>query len=208
MFLLLLAADTEPNVPWWISTILVPVAIVLLTSVLSIVGVQWRISKTEWYRRLSRWEPYGERLWAIQRELYAEVCHAATEAVLAVQQFVWNWSKGEPEHNKPLLEEWSAKKEALASLDAQRAILLSSNFNDTYQELAKILFMFATHSREDVESYDQSYEWSDQLLDLRVELIDVARQSLGIDRLNKKAREAIRGEVKGKEEDVHEGATE
>lgn len=63
------AAEGHSGGPWWVSAILVPFVIVILTNLFTF----WVARQTEWYRRLSTWEPYGEQLWREKTQKYCEL---------------------------------------------------------------------------------------------------------------------------------------
>ena len=192
MFVPLFAADADPSGPWWVTAILVPFGI----SVVSIFGSLYLISRTEWYRRLARWEPYAEKLRTVQMDVYVGVCDAATDAMRQAYEYVNNVRQGEREHNKPFLNAWRQKEAALRALDARTAILLSSQFNVAYNSFVHSLFMFSTETGNDSDSRKRASEERDKLEDLCVELIYTARQSLETDTLDQKVKDAIRTMLK------------
>ena len=99
--------------------VFLPLASAALGGVLSILVTLWVVTRTEWYRRLARWEPYGEKLWEKRTELYWSVCQSALEAMLATHAYVYNARRGEPEHNKPFVDDWTAKDQAFRAWQPQ-----------------------------------------------------------------------------------------
>ncbi len=62
---------------WWWQTVVVPVLLGLLSSLLAFWASLYLARNTEWYRRLARWEPYGKELWLRNLDVYSEALRAA-----------------------------------------------------------------------------------------------------------------------------------
>jgi hypothetical protein len=194
MFPLLCANWTGGPPPWWVSAFVVPLIVGVAAALVTVFAGIWTVRRTEWYRRLSRWEPFAEKRWCKQVELYATICQAAQEAHIRARQYVFTSGRDEPETEPRLLEAYQEAKRTLSSLDAQRVILLRNQFNVVFGDFDKNLFMFTTTPKDcpDVRVKERCYEYADSLLKLHTDLFDSARQSLGIDVLDDKARQAIR----------------
>ena len=105
----LLFADTEQAAAAfdYYANVFVPIGAAILGGIITLL-VGWAIpSRTEWYRRLSRWEPYGEYAWKArfdiavdmikQTEMMMDAFHAATGKTSTAKA---------AEHAKTQLNQW------------------------------------------------------------------------------------------------------
>ncbi|HEY4760820.1 MAG TPA: hypothetical protein VIH42_09595 [Thermoguttaceae bacterium] len=170
--------------------VFVPVAIGLLSPLVTGIFGFLYIRQTKWYRRLSRWEPYGRELWLLQTKTYFEMCQAARIAMIAAYDKTWNCCDGESEHNMPLIQVYREKRAIMDTLAVQSSIILSKRFNEVYAEFAHTMFVFATSSKNDKGTHDTC----DKIQALYGELLEAARESLNTDVL-----EGLKTDVMDKE---------
>lgn len=92
MQILLLAASStvDASIPWWLHALVVPVAVGMLSSLVGLAASLLLASRTEWYRRVFRWEPYSRELWLLQVRLYGEICQAAKKVLLAARKMAFD----------------------------------------------------------------------------------------------------------------------
>lgn len=80
----------------------------------------------------------------------------------------------------------------MESLGVLVPILASSRFNDVYKAFSHKYFMFSTETPDqypDARQHARAY-W-DEMQNLYIDLLNVARTSLGTEELDEKARKAI-----------------
>jgi hypothetical protein len=180
------------DVSWWWKDVFVPIGIGVLSPLL--IGFLGFLAarQTEWYRRLSRWEPYGRDLWLLQVRLYGEICEAARIFSRTAYDRAFEWRDGEPEIHDRLTQAYNEKKSTLDSLKIQSAILLYPKFNDVYNKFTHKAFMLAT------EHNDPQYrtQYSEEMYALFGQLLDAARSSVGTDVLGDKTKEEILNEIR------------
>ena len=171
----------------WVSHVLVPLLVSIVSAAATVGGGWWLLTRTEAYRRLARWEPYSERLWTQQVELYAKVCHAARDARVEGHQLVYNSERGNPEKNRPLQDAFDKKEGVLDAVDPHALILLSDDFVKVYSDFRHQLFMFVHTPREDPQSRERLANHGDAMNKLCKELIAAARRSMGAQELSERA---------------------
>jgi hypothetical protein len=172
----------DPSIPWWWKDVFVPVGVGVLSALLTWFAGFLTVRQTQWYRRLSRWEPYGRELWLLQAKIYGEVCQAASLAMLAAYDKTWNCRNGDPERNTPFCRTYYERRAVLDALAVQSRILLGERFNDVYAQFAHTMFEFSTASNSDPTTHDTC----ETMRALYGQLLDAARESLGTAALEKK----------------------
>ncbi|OHB71132.1 MAG: hypothetical protein A2V70_14325 [Planctomycetes bacterium RBG_13_63_9] len=194
-----LLAHADANLasePWWYSDLFVPIGVGVLGSLLTLVGGLVILARTEWYRRLSRWERYSEQLWLQQVDLYSHVCVAASEVNGAARELVYQSRQADAEMERRLGSAYEEKSNALNVLRIKANVLLTSDFNEVLNNFWHTLFLFTTESRVDTRSLERLWQFSDELIAGRAHLIEAARRSLGIDELSENARKAFVEDMK------------
>ena len=182
---------------FWVASVFVPFGVAVLGSLLTFAGAWFIASRTELYRRLSRWEPYSEQLRSQQIELYGDICQAAREAMVAAYDYVWNSKTGDPEHNKPLVSAHRNAQQKMESLGVLVPILASSHFNNAYKAFSDKHSMFSTEAPDrDPPARQRASTYGNDMQDLYPNLLNAARTSLGTDELDEKARQAIMDGIK------------
>jgi len=182
--------------PWWVTNALVPAAISVLGSLLTLLVGMAAASRTEWYRRLSTWEPYGEQLRLLQIRLYGEICQAGPRAMRAACDLAYHWRDGEPEKNGPLDHAYKAAKDELDGLGIQARILLAPAFNEVYTKFDHKVFMLATANLSAPKERLAANQNADEMYALFGQLLEAARTSVNTDALGKKIMEAIVADIK------------
>ena len=133
MFTPILASQlADSNIEWWWQIVFVPIAIGALSALLSLLGSVYLASKSEWYRRLTRWEPYGRELWQRQIALYPEVFKTARAALDVVTTIT---PEGATSEQKERVRK--SRQDAFSKLSVVRietAVLLPSEFSEVYGE--------------------------------------------------------------------------
>lgn len=195
-FLLLATENNLPplSYPWWVTNALVPAAISVLGSLLTLLIGITVASRTEWYHRLSRWESYGKDLWLIQVKLYIEIFEAAHRVMPAACNRAFNWHDATQEKKQEFDNIYCSAKAKMDELRDRATILLNSSCFEIYQKLVHRIYMVATSSGSN--SYAMTY--SDEMYDLYSQLLDSARMSIGTDILGKMLKEEILKEIKPK----------
>ena len=177
--------------PWWVTNALVPAAISVLGSLLTLLVSVARASRTEWYRRLSSWKPYGEQMRLLQIRLYGEICQAAPKAMRAACDRAYHWHDGEPEKNKPLDDAYKVARAELDGLGIRARILLARTFNEVYTKFDHKVFMIATATHSSPNWRVTANKDADEMYSLFGQLLEAARASLNTDTLGEKTVEAI-----------------
>jgi len=182
----------DSGVVWWCQTVFVPLAIGLISTSLTFLAGLYLASRTEWYRRLARWEPYGKELWLHQITLFSEVFQTA-EAAMNLAAY-----KAEE-----LAEEArQSRREAFTNLARVRidaAVFLPRRFNECYGKfLAHLTILAVDVEKQRFPELEQSLRrtW----IDMRVlydELLNEARASVGVEALSENALRAVTAEVSG-----------
>jgi len=184
---------TSPAPSAW-ETVVLPLVVglgaALVGGACTLVAAWLTISRTEWYRRLSRWEPYSERLWAFQIELYAKLCIAARNTMKSVHRLAWNVDRGAQQRCADLVENYEEAHSEMTALAVHGEVILSPKFNETYARFAKKVFLLASSSPDPREREHKTSD-SDEMFKLYGELVDAAREAVGTDRLDERTREAI-----------------
>jgi hypothetical protein len=114
------SSDFSSSWEWWSVHIIFPAMLTVLTGAATFILLWYRLSKTEFYRRLSRGEPYGQELWTRQIELYVSVCKIAREAFEDVYSFVWHKKQNDQDNEEKIPECFNK----LESIWAEVSILL------------------------------------------------------------------------------------
>ncbi len=186
MPLLIFAAQPmDASIPWWWHDVFVPIAIGVLSATISVLGGLWVAGRTDWYRRLARWEPYSNELWLRQAALYGDICAAARRAMRTAFRMARERRDGEPDRTGPIRDEYQTAVSAMEELEVQACVILSERFNAAFSRFARHLTMVATsHGPESHRYFEDAWE-------LYGDLFVAARASLGIDALDQKALEAI-----------------
>lgn len=161
----------ETNPPWWLTSILVPLLIGALGSTIP-------LFITEFVRRRSRWEAYAESLWTERMRLYAAIVRMAREAHVKAHHY-HTMPRGS-EERASIRDAYDKIRHELMSLDAERLILLSEEFNSAYNALEQSLFKL-THLP------DEEMAIVDLAIKQRVDLVNAARRSLGIKKLDQRS---------------------
>jgi hypothetical protein len=182
--------------PWWVTNALVPAAISVLGSLLTLLVGMAAASRKEWYRRLSTWEPYGEQLRLLQIKLYGEICQTAPKVMRAASNLAYHWKDGEPEIDAPLDHAYKAARDELDPLGIQARILLAPTFNEVYTKFDHKVFMLATANVSDPKERPVAKKDADEMYSLFGQLLEAARIGIDTDALGTKTVEAIVAGIK------------
>ena len=142
---------------------------------------------TEWYRCLSRWEPYSKDLWLLQVRLYGEICQAAPEAMHAAYNLAYRWRDDDPEKNKPLDHTYKVAKAELDALGIQARIFLAPRFNEIYTKFDHKVFMLSADTQSAPNWRLATDRDSDEMYALFGQLLEAARASVCTDALGRQS---------------------
>ena len=132
------------DVPWWWTVVIVPIAIALVTSLLSLLGGLWVVARTNWYRRLSLWEPYSRELWLLKMRLYTRICVAAWEEMIVTFAHVYDNRECDKEESTKSAEVYGEKHARMQSLKIRSTVFLCSEFNEVLAQFIDANRMFAS----------------------------------------------------------------
>jgi hypothetical protein len=188
----------DAAVPWWWQTVFVPVAIGLLSQLVSLVVLIVMARRTEWYHRLARWEPHGRDLWLRQMAIYPEVFKTAHVAMCVAG--VAPEQQGTEEAKE---HELKARREAFAKVDSVRVeaeMLLPEEFNKLYGTLlAHITTLAQATGGKFNPSPERQQDLRRDWINMNChygDLLNLARKALGVDALSERTLEAITSELK------------
>ncbi|MGD0383324.1 MAG: hypothetical protein ABSA77_07390 [Thermoguttaceae bacterium] len=186
------SSDFSSSWEWWSVHLIIPAMLTILTGAATFILLWYRLSKTEFYRRLSRGEPYSQELWTRQIVLYVSVCKIAREAFEDVYSFVWH--KKQDDQDNEEIKNIPECFNKLESIWADVSILLSPSFNKVYSDFVHQLGIFMTFiaaSSGDQELLKNAHECQLKTQKLCDNLLDEARHGVGTIPLDDKIREAI-----------------
>lgn len=181
---------SDTGVPWWWQTVFVPVAIGLLSASLSFLATLFLARRTEWYRRLTRWEPYGKELWLRQIAICSEIFQTAQPAMNVVTTF---FEQLTDEAKERLL---ASRREAFTKLYRVRietSVFLPERFNQLYGKFIAYLTELAFGAEKKCSpELEQSLRrtWIEMQV-VYQELLNEARASLGVDALSESTLKAV-----------------
>ena len=107
----------------------VPIGVGVLGSLLTLVGGLVILARTEWYRRLSRWERYSEQLWLQQVDLYSHVCVAASEVNGAARELVYQSRQADAGMGRRPGSAHEEKSKALKVLRVNANVFITNDFH-------------------------------------------------------------------------------
>ena len=190
---LIIAVNSPPELSgaWWVTNALVPFVAAVLGAVATIGAACWVVKKTEFYRRLARWEPFGDKLWAAQLDLYETICQAAFEAMGAALDLGFFCESNAPERGHKLTKTFCCERRKIQLLGIRAKVLLSSEFNQVYGEFERKQFMLGTTQKCGDNWRKQAARDLVETMELFSSLLEVSRKNLGVDELGNKARQAI-----------------
>ena len=174
------------DVPWWWTAVIVPIAIALVTSLLSLLGGLWVVARTNWYRRLSLWEPYSRELWLLKMRLYTRICVAAWEEMIVTYAHVYgNWACDKGESTKSSAEAYGEKHAKMQSLKIRSTVFLCSEFNEVLARFIDANRMFASSYGSDPNSgwRKEAAKYHEEAMSFYEALLNTARTDMGVDKL-------------------------
>jgi hypothetical protein len=145
----------------------------------------------ERFKRLSRWQAFGERLWCEKMQLYPAVCHAASLVVTAAMEYVNEARMGrDPEATNKAHRLFWDRWDSLTALDAKRETLLGDEFNAVYVQFCRKLnvYVFTARASELTHKDPSPLE---ELSRLSADLIGAARKDLTAKELSEQVKKAI-----------------
>ena len=175
------------DVPWYYAGLIAPICVSIVSTLLTILVTYLGIRLTAFYRTLSRWEPYSEFLWKARIELYWRVIEQTRQTFTASYNLAYTRDGGD--EFKRLHEVWETVRGELVALESQAVVILDSDFNACLRSFLRETIMFAGPGC--TLEYKQEHE--DSARGFLFSIMDYPRKSLGIDKLDEKAKAEILG---------------